>query len=320
MDAVSNLAAAVAAPSPMVWWGFGGAIVVVLWPIVRAALFRLWCEIRPPTSFAEFRGDWALVTGASRGLGRGYALALARRGINLHLVARTKDALESVAKECEELGVQTRVHVFDFSTPDIESMFAPLAEHVAIVVNNVGGLPPASLPTAPNPSLAEDIDGTTFESYLRFNALTAVHLNSVFLRSMIKKKKGYILNVSSMNGLQAVPFLGPYCASKAFINAYSACLANELRGRNTGVWVDTVCPGPVATDGIRLKGRPRPGIPDPCEYAEKSLSLARTPGAQMPWLRHWWDMQAFGPNSLFLSDVAGQRRLYGSYARMIGLR
>jgi short-subunit dehydrogenase len=302
------------------WWGVV-ACLAALWPVLRAVSVRLWCEIRPATSFDEFRGEWALVTGASRGLGRGYALALARRGINLYLVARTREALETVARECEELGVQTKLVVFDFvNVSAIESVFAPLAEHVSILINNVGGLPPAALPTAPNPSLAEDIDGTTFHSYLQFNALTTVHVTSVLLGHMIKKKKGYILNVSSMNGLQAIPFLAPYCASKAFINAYSACMANELHGRQTGVWMDTVCPGPIATDGIRMKGRARPGIPDPVDYAEKSLSLARSPGAQMPWLRHWWDVQKFGPNSLFVSDVTGQRKLYRNYARMIGLR
>lgn len=147
-----------------------------------------------------------------------------------------------------------------------------------------------------------------------------MHLNSVLLGPMIAKKRGYILNVSSMNGLQAVPFLAPYCASKAFINAYGACVANEMQGRRTGVWIDTVCPGPVATDGIRMKGRSRPEIPDPVEFADKSLSLAQSPGAQIPWLRHWWDMQQFGPNSLFVSDRTGQRRLYDHYSRMIGLR
>ena len=56
--------------------------------------YLVWAVLRPATSFDEFRGEWALVTGASRGLGRGYAIALVRRGINVILVARTTDTLE----------------------------------------------------------------------------------------------------------------------------------------------------------------------------------------------------------------------------------
>mmetsp|Transcript_83648 Transcript_83648/g.145367 ORF Transcript_83648/g.145367 Transcript_83648/m.145367 type:complete len:141 (+) Transcript_83648:2-424(+) len=137
---------------------------------------------------------------------------------------------------------------------------------------------------------------------------------------MVHRQKGYILNVSSMNGLQACPYLSPYSAAKAYLSSYSACLRNELRGRGSGVYVDVVCPGPVATDGIKRAGMPCKAIPDPIVFADKSLSLAKSSFAEVPWARHWWSMQFHGPHSHFLSKGATESRLYQAmdYSKFLG--
>ncbi|CAJ1378457.1 unnamed protein product [Effrenium voratum] len=288
------------------------------------ALYHLY--LRPATSFASFRGDYALVTGASRGIGRGYSLALARRGVNLILAASSPEPLEKLAEECRALGVEARVLQVDFAPggglllTKVQKQLEELVDlaKISILVNNLGGKPPdRTLPTAPIPMRCEDIDAETYENYLAFNAHVGQALTSMLLPIMVQRNKGYVLNVSSLNGNQVIPFLSAYCATKAYISSYSACLNAELRARRCNVWVEAVCPGPVATESI---GNPKPSakVPDPVRFAEQSLRLARTPFAQVPWPRHWWSMQYYGNGSMFVSDEVAQRRLRNTYFKMWG--
>lgn len=230
------------------------------------------------------------------------------------LIARTQGTLDAVKKECEQMGVETCTTIADFAE---NSGILPAAvleqlgnKCVSVLVNNIGGLPPPSLPKVPNPSYCEDIDYATYDSYWRFNVAPTIQMTHLVLSSMVRRDKGCIINVSSLNGLQACPYLSHYSAAKAYILSYSACLRNELQGRGSGVRVEAVCPGPVATDGIGRANMPSPGIPDPVEFAERSLSLVGTPYATIPWPRHWWSTQFHGPNSFFLSREATEKRLF----------
>merc|ERR1711904_716032 len=135
-------------------------------------------------------------------------------------------------------------------------------------------------------------------------------MGSLLLKGMVKRDKGCIINVSSLNGLQACPYISYYSAAKAYIVSYSMCLRNELRGRGSKVQIEVVCPGSVATDGIGRSGMPSAGVPDPVLFAEKSLSLLGTPCAKIPWLQHWWDTQLHGPGSVIRSQAAAEAKLY----------
>lgn len=269
-----------------------------------------------------FCGDWAVITGASRGLGRAYAISLARHGLNVILIARTQSTLLAVASECEAFGVKTHVIVADFSedAQHVSSILKEylckrdgpdsIAQRISVLVNNVGGKPPSNLPQAPNPSYCEDLDHDTYNTYFKFNVLPTIHMTSLILKGMVQRNKGLIINVSSLNGLQACPYISHYSAAKAYIVSYSACLRNELRGRGSKVQIEVVCPGPVATDGIRRSGMPSPGVPDPLCFAEQSLSLLGTPCARIPWPEHWWSTQLHGPDSLVRCQAVAEAKLY----------
>lgn len=308
----------------LVAWLCLGLACLKLWEVVAKPLW--YYRLRPATSFEAFRGEWAVVTGASRGLGRGYALGLAKRGINVVLMSRNWGALQDVARECQSLGVKTAIMVADFFTdqpeelyPMIEARIRELDKDVSILVNNVGGAP-GRLQHDPMPSYCEDYSYVSYESFWRANAVPSLCMTQMLLRGMVRRRKGYILNVSSINGLQACPYLSPYSAAKAYVSSLSACLGNELRGRKSGVWVDCVCPGPVATDGIGRSGLASSQVPDPVIFADQSLALARTPFATVPWPRHWWSNQSLGPNSLFWSTATADKRLYEAmdFSRHLG--
>eukprot|EP00747_Dinoflagellata_sp_TGD_P162386 gnl/TRDRNA2_/TRDRNA2_179921_c0_seq1.p1 gnl/TRDRNA2_/TRDRNA2_179921_c0~~gnl/TRDRNA2_/TRDRNA2_179921_c0_seq1.p1 ORF type:complete len:344 (-),score=37.91 gnl/TRDRNA2_/TRDRNA2_179921_c0_seq1:86-1117(-) len=301
-----------------------GALIVLV-KFYHFVVNPLWhyC-LRLPTSFEEFRGDWAVVTGASRGLGQGYALGLARRGLNVVLMARSRASLEQVAASCEALGVRTHVFVADFSEepcilyPKVAKELEKLDGSISVLVNNVGGMPSPSN-RVPMPCYCEEIDHATYESFFKLNVTPTTCMTHLLLASMVQQGKGYILNVSSVNGLQACPYLSPYSAAKAYISSYSASLRNELRGRASGVHVDAVCPGPVATAGIGRAGLASDGIPDPGIFAERSLSLAKTAFAEVPWPGHWWSMQSLGPSQCLPKEVT-ESRLYRAmdFSKLLG--
>lgn len=294
-------------------------------------LFQLLLEpvwyfyLRPATSFEDHRGDWAVVTGASQGLGRGYAVAVARRGLNVVLLARNKENLERVASECHALGARTHIIIVDFIDEE-SSLWSRITDEiqqldgcVSVLINNVGGRP-LGLPCVPMPCYCEGFDSVTYESFYKFNAAPSIHMTQMLLHGMVKQDKGYVLNVSSINGLQNCPYLAPYSASKAYVSSFSECLNKELKGRGSRVHVESVCPGPVATAGIGRAGLPSDNIPDPIVFAERSLALAKSAYAQVPYSSHWWAMQSLGPNSRFLSTECTESRLYKSmdYSKFLG--
>merc|ERR1712129_599968 len=201
----------------------------------------------------------------------------------------------------------------------IEAHLEALDRDVSILVNSVGGMP-SGLPCEPMPCYCEHLSYATYDSFQKANAAPTLCMTQIVLKGMVRRKKGYILNVSSLNGMQACPFLSPYSATKAYVSSLSACLGNELRGRQTGVHVESVCPGPVATDGIRRKGLATRAVPDPVRFAECSLALSRTDFAEVPWLQHWCTMQYLGPRSLFWSKSTTEKRLYKSldFSKFLG--
>lgn len=245
-------------------------------------------------------------------------------------MARSRATLEEVAAECQALGVQAHVIVADLPALSREASLdsrlmeglGQLGDSISILVNNVGGQPSKNLPPcATMPCYSETLEYSSCEAFLLMNAAPAIAMTHLLLGGMIQRGKGYVLNVSSANGLQACPYITSYSSAKAYVLAYFACLRNELRGRRTGVHVDVVCPGPTATAGIGREGMPSAGVPDPCVFAERSLALAGTAFAEMPWPRHWWNSPSLGPRwDLFLPRAIAESRLYHAmdYSKFLG--
>jgi len=185
------------------------------------------------------RGEHALVTGATRGIGRAIAVELARRGARLTIVSRTAEAVARVAAELGAHGV-----VADLADVDgFDRLIAQAVDAhgpVGILVNNAGLNAPTALAYASAASL---------RSQLITNLVAPLELARAVLPSMVERDAGCIVNISSIAGDVAIPHQVPYCATKAGLASATRVLQRELRGTNVNALL--VVLGLVATDMIR---------------------------------------------------------------------
>lgn len=186
--------------------------------------------------------SYALITGASKGIGKAMALELAKRKHNLLLVARSEDLLKSVAKKITQ---QYAIKV-DYLAIDLSLSNSPKQVYdwciannytIDVLINNAGY---GMSGTFDKYSLAED------SNMMQVNMTTPVGLCQLFLPMLKQQSRAYILNVASTAAYQAVPGLTLYAATKIFILNFSRGLRQELK--NSSVSVSSICPGATDTD------------------------------------------------------------------------
>ncbi|MFD4669559.1 SDR family NAD(P)-dependent oxidoreductase [Lentzea sp. NPDC058450] len=202
----------------------------------------------------SFAGITALVTGASKGLGRAYARELARRGAHLVLVARTTTALEDLAAEVRaEYGVTAEVIGADLADPaGPETLVRAVADRglrIDLLVNNAGS-------GAAGRFLERPFGQSTRSVALNVGAL--MELTYLFGREMAARGAGGIINVGSTAAFQPMPYQASYAATKAFVLSFTEAVAEEQRG--TGVRVMAAHPGATDTgffDGTTATMDPR---------------------------------------------------------------
>ncbi|WP_211268895.1 SDR family NAD(P)-dependent oxidoreductase [Actinoplanes subtropicus] len=219
------------------------------------------------TEFAERYGPWAVVAGASQGIGEAFARALAGRGTNLVLVARRPEPLTALA---EALPVRTVTVAADLATAaGLAAVFAATAElEVGLVVANAAYWPSGLFVDAAEGDLQRIID---------LNCGAPVRLARHYLPPMAARRRGGLIVMSSASGLQGNPLLTAYAASKAFGAVLAEGLWWEMRG--SGVDVTACVAGAVSTPGLTAGGRrPPPGTVAPDEVAAAALAgLGRGP-------------------------------------------
>ena len=189
-------------------------------------------------------GTTALVTGASQGLGRAVALAYAREGADLVLVARRREPLERVRAEAEALGARAVAVAADVGDPDAVERVAAAAlaafDRVDVLVNNASELGPTPMP------YLLDTDPEALRRVLAVNLLGPFLLTKALLGPMLAAGRGSVINVSSDAGVVGYPGWGAYGVSKAAVDQMTRIWASELEG--SGVRVNSVDPGDMATD------------------------------------------------------------------------
>lgn len=233
-------------------------------------------------SAPELGGRWALVTGASGGIGAEFARQLAARGANVVLCARSEGAMREVAAELEAAhGVRTAVVTADLSRPGEAARAwaaAAAGREIELLVNNAGfGLhgPFAELPRERQAQM------------VALNCTALLELAHLALGPMLARRRGALVNVGSIVAYQPVPWMATYAATKAFVLSLSAALAEECRG--TGVRVLCLGPGPTPTGfqttaGMRLR-EGQAGVVEADEVVRRALRdldagrLQSVPGA-----------------------------------------
>ena len=181
------------------------------------------------------------MTGASSGIGRATAVALAARGCNVALAARRLDRLETVAEACRESGVRSLAIPPDVRRHDecvrfVEEAAAGLGPP-DILVNNAGYAILAPF---------EDVSADDASDMMATNYLGAIHCTQAVLPSMLDRRSGSIVNVASIVGLMGYASMAAYGATKGALTIYTEALRNEVIDR--GVRVSMVCPGTTDTE------------------------------------------------------------------------
>ncbi len=194
--------------------------------------------------------QWALVTGASAGLGAEFARQLASRGMHLVLVARRGELMSELAQELHtKHGTRCEIIVADLSDPAepkrILDEIAAKGISIELLVNNAGF------------GVVGEVENAKVDRLLqliRLNISALTELTYRLLPAMLERGHGAILNVSSLSGFQPVAYMGTYAASKAFVLHFSEALHCELKDR--GITVTAVCPGVTRTNFFDIAGAP----------------------------------------------------------------
>lgn len=186
-------------------------------------------------------GEVALITGASSGIGAALARRLARDGRSVALTARRRDRLDALAAELCASGVEAHVFARDLSEPGGAAALAADVDAAGLrvdwLVNNAGFGTMGRFDRLPLDRELQEI---------RLNVEALVELTHRFLPAMVERRRGVVMNVSSIGGYMPSPYMATYTATKAFVTSFSEGLMGELRG--TGVSVLCVCPGFTRTE------------------------------------------------------------------------
>jgi hypothetical protein len=240
-------------------------------------------------SLKDFNGRWALVTGASAGIGAALARELARNGAKLILTARRKDRLEALAAELTGQGTEVRLVLADLTRAEAPQAIydatvgAGLA--VDIVINNAGLGQYGEFAFS---DLNQEL------SQIRVNCEAVVHLTRLFLPAMIERRRGWVMILASTASFQPVPFLSTYAATKGFDRFFALALAEEVAPH--GIHVSALCPGPTESEFFAVaKAESFPGaakmnrnMQSAEEVARRGLeALARGKRTQVPYFAGW---------------------------------
>lgn len=243
--------------------------------------------IARPVDFTKYgagNGKWAVVTGASDGIGKEYALQLAKKGFSIVLVSRTQSKLELIATEIESsFKVNTKIVAFDASTDEEENYFAlekaVFDLPVTVLINNVGqshSIPVPFLETTKKE--LKDIITINNTATLRITQIVAPAIVSTIENNQRTSLRGLILTMGSFGGLLPTPYLATYSGSKAFLQSWSAALAGELAADN--IDVELVISYLVTSAMSKIK-RSSAIIPNPKQFVKSTLaSVGRRGGAQ----------------------------------------
>jgi 17beta-estradiol 17-dehydrogenase / very-long-chain 3-oxoacyl-CoA reductase len=204
--------------------------------LLRRSSCWLWRHFLRPGKALRRYGSWALVTGCTDGIGRSFAMELARRGLNLLLVARSREKAERLAADIAHLhgAGQVQVVVLDLAAPaeaELEAGLARVEETVAaldlgILINNAG----ISYPYA---RFFHEVDPELTLHMLRINVHAMVRMVQIVLPGMLKRRRGAILNLGSGSAsvLPSDPLYTLYTATKGYASIDSVCMNVGMHGR-----------------------------------------------------------------------------------------
>ena len=233
----------------------------------------------------DFRGKWALITGASAGIGVAVARELAANGAKLILTARRRDRLDTLAAELAAAhSTETRIVVADLNAPAAPQQIYNATEGAGIVVdiliNNAG---------LGHYGEFYKLDADQEYSMVRVNCEAVVRVSRLFIPRMVERRRGWMLVVASTASFQPIPYNAVYAATKVFDRFFALALAAEVE--RFGIKITTLCPGTTETEFFDISGgggvfRRLGGMQPASDVAHKAvLALARGKRTIVPNVR-----------------------------------
>ena len=221
------------------------------------------------SSPSDFRGKWALITGASAGIGLAIARELAANGVNLVLTARRRDRLDTLAAELSVAHqIETRIVVADLNDPAAPQQIYNATEGagipVDILINNAG---------LGHYGEFYKLEPEQEYSMVRVNCEAVVRISRLFIPHMVERRRGWMLVVASTASFQPIPYDAVYAATKVFDRFVALALAAEVE--RFGIKITALCPGTTETEFFDISGGGgnfrRFGVQSPAAVARKAL-------------------------------------------------
>lgn len=245
-------------------------------------LNTLWWLVRP--SKVKSYGKWAVVTGATDGIGLAFAHEFARNNLNVVLISRTQSKLDACMQEIQEKypNVEVKTIQADFDKDDA-AMYSAIQQEldhipVGILVNNVGR-------SYPHAEFLNFLEEELVDSMIRMNILSTTRMTRMVLPGMVDRKKGCIVNISSAAGAihTGNPMYTIYSATKAYVDFFSRSLDIEYKSK--GIDVQCQIPYFVTSKLSKIK-KSSATVPDPKTFARAAVSQIGYEASTVPFWSH----------------------------------
>ncbi|CCD66339.1 Very-long-chain 3-oxooacyl-coA reductase let-767 [Caenorhabditis elegans] len=244
--------------------------------------------------------SWAVVTGATDGIGKAYAFELARRGFNVLLVSRTQSKLDETKKEILEKysSIEVRTAAFDFTNAApsaYKDLLATLNQvEIGVLINNVGM-------SYEYPDVLHKVDGgiERLANITTINTLPPTLLSAGILPQMVARKAGVIVNVGSSAGANQMALWAVYSATKKYVSWLTAILRKEYE--HQGITVQTIAPMMVATKMSKVK-RTSFFTPDGAVFAKSALNTVGNTSDTTGYITHQLQLELMDLIPTFIRD------------------
>jgi len=248
-----------------------------------------------PSKSPRSYGEWCVITGVTSGIGRSYAFAMAKRGLNIVLISRAPDKLSDLASELQKRfpAVSTRSLPIDFQHFDVAARFQVKATieklNVGILINNVGE-------SYEHPKYFHELTEGEVQSLIDLNVSSTAHMSHIVINKMIQqgnskgRTKGEIVNISSFAALVDGGLLAEYSAAKCFIDKLTASL--NLEYKHKGIHIQTQHALFVTTKLAKIR-KSTLFIPTPDRYVHSAMKCLGRGDSVYPYWAHALQSEVF---------------------------
>ncbi|CAD7940595.1 unnamed protein product [Amoebophrya sp. A120] len=253
------------------------------------------CFFRPGKDLKKCYGEWAVVTGATDGIGKAIAQELSKQGMKVVLLSRTLSRLEETQKE---LRGESAVCVVDFSNYDDAARAKVAAvlkgKDVGLLVNNVGI-------SYDHPAFFHEVEKDRQEQLISLNVTATTRMTADCLPAMLEKKKGAVVNIASISGVSSSPLLTQYSATKAYVIRLTEGLSAEYEKK--GIHFQCQYPHFVTTKLAKLR-KPSLTIASPNAYAKAAVRAIGYDTLISPYWSHYVCAELLAKLPLSLQSMA----------------